>query len=382
MKDFIKFFYGYLFFFLFKLIPLKNKVVFSCFSGKKYGDNPKIISNELYIENPEIKQIWLVRNKKNMDMPENIVQVKWGSISMIYHLATAKVWVDSHTKPLWVKKREKQFYINTWHGGLGMKKIEGDVKEKLTERDIKRIKHNSSMIDVLISNSDWLTQIYKRAFWYNGKIEKIGYPKTDYLLKINNEIKKKVYHYFNLNYDDKIFLYTPTMRDNPKKEDFELNAKKIIEALKNKFGGNWKILIKLHPVNEHFIENLKLTDQIIDATNYPDILELTFASEFFVTDYSSGIFDAAILYKKSLIFAHDEEEYTKERGLYIKLEELPFLISRNTNELCDNILNFNYDKYCKEVDAYFSKVGLIKDGHATERIVKMITDFIFYNKRG
>lgn len=257
-----------------------------------------------------------------------------------------------------------------------MKKIEGDAEDKLPKEMVKRIKHNSSMVDVLISNSDWLTQIYKRAFWYNGKIEKTGYPKTDYLLNIPEGTKHKVYSYYNLNEDDKIFLYTPTMRENPNKEVFRLNTEKIIEALKSKFEGNWKIFIRLHPVNEKFIEQMDLSDDIIDATTYPDILELTVASDIFLTDYSSGLFDAAVLYKKSLILAQDEEEYTKERGLYMRLDELPFLVARNNEELCNNILDFNYDTYCKKIDKYFEEVGLIKDGHATEKIIKMIINKI------
>lgn len=373
--------YTSFFFFLFSFLPLKNKVVFSSFSGKRYGDNPKIISDMLYSRNKDIKQIWLFYNNRFKDVPKDVIQIKWGSIGMIYHLATAKVWVDSHTKPLWVKKKKNQFYINTWHGGLGIKKIEGDVVDKLKKEEIDRIKHNSSMVDVFISNSNWITDIYKRAFWYNGSIKKIGYPKTDYLLTLSENIKKKVYDYYDLNSNDMILLYTPTMRDNPKKETFQFDTIQTIKVLKQKFGGNWKIFLRLHPVNEGFIKDMDLSKEIIDATGYPDILELTIASELFITDYSSGIFDAALLYKKSMIFAQDEEEYDRERGLYVKLEELPFLISRNTDELCNNILNFDNDTYLKKLDEYFDKVGLIKDGHATERIVKMITNFIYCNKK-
>ncbi len=376
LNDFIKKIYGYFFFFIFRVLPLQNKVVFSSFSGKRYGDNPKIISDKLLETNPQIKQVWLYTNKKFETLPKGIKQKKWSSIGMIYELATAKVWVDSHTKPVWVIKRRKQFFIETWHGGLGMKKIEGDAEDKLPKIMIDRIKHNSSMVDVLISNSDWLTQIYKRAFWYNGRIEKTGYPKTDFLLNIPDNVKEKVYNFYNLNNNDKIFLYAPTMRDNPRKETFNMDVKKIQTSLEEKYGGQWKILIRLHPVNEKFIEELDLRNNVIDATLYPDMLELIIASEIFVTDYSSGIFDAAMINKKSLIFALDEEEYNKERGLYMMLEDLPFLIARNNEELCNNITQFDEEVYKERIEAYFNKVGLCDDGHATERIIKIINDKI------
>ena len=372
ISDFIKKIYGYFFFFIFRIFPLKNKVVFSSFSGKRYGDNPKIISDMLMKTNPEIGQVWLYTDKEFDIKNKNVIQKKWSSIGMIYELATAKVWVDSHTKPVWVIKRKKQFFIETWHGGLGMKKIEADAEEKLPKIMIDRIKHNSSMVDVLISNSNWLTDIYKRAFWYNGKIIKTGYPKTDYLLNMPEGIKEKVYSFYNFNDSDKIFFYAPTMRDNPKKETFYIDTNKILKALQEKYGGNWKILIRLHPVNEKFIHELELGENIIDATEYPDMLELIISSEIFVTDYSSAIFDAAMINKKALILAQDEEEYNKERGLYIKLEDLPFLVARDNNELCDNLVNFDENKYKESVKDYFTKVGLKEDGHATERIIKII----------
>ena len=201
ITDIIKNIYGSFFFFLFRIYPITNKVVFSSFSGKRYGDNPKIISEMLYEKYPEIKQVWLYKKNRFKDVPEAVIQKKWSSLGMIYELATAKVWVDSHTKPVWIHKRKKQFFIETWHGGLGIKKIEGDAQEKLPKYLINRIKHNSKMTDILISNSDWLSEIYKRAFFYHGKIEKIGYPKTDYLLNLPAGIKEKVYKYYNFRID-------------------------------------------------------------------------------------------------------------------------------------------------------------------------------------
>ena len=119
---------------------------------------------------------------------------------------------------------------------------------------------------------------------------------------------------------------------------------------------------------------MKLGHDVIDATKYPDILELIVACEILLTDYSSCIFDAAVINKKAMLFALDEEEYNKERGLYMHLEETPFLVSRNNNELIENIQKFDEEKYYKKVEEYFDKVGLIKDGKATSKIVDIIID--------
>ena len=371
--DFIKRIYSGFFFFIFRFYKLENKVVFVNFSGKKCGDNVKIISDKLY-ENKDIKQVWIYHDKEFSELPKDIIQVKWGSVKMLKELATSKVWCSTHTFPRWVKKYNHQFYINTWHGGLGMKKIEGDAIDKLDRYIIQRIKHNSKIVDVFISNSDWLTEIYKRAFWYDGEILKIGYPKTDYLLNPPKNVSEKVHKFFKLDKNVKLLLYAPTMRNNPKLEIFDLGFEDTIKALKERFGGSWKILIRLHPVNASLSKELKYDDNVIDATEYPDILELTIANDMFVSDYSSGIFDAAIIDKKALTFAVDSDEYDNERGLYIKLEDLPFPVARNKKELYNNIKNFDCEKYEVDLKKYFDKVGLYDKGNATETIISLIEE--------
>lgn len=189
MKELIKNIYGKIFFSLFKILPLQDKVVFSSYWGKNYNDNPKYISDELLKRNKNIKQVWLNNSEKKFKVDSNIKVVKWGSIGMIYELATAKVWVDNHTKPVWVSKRKSQLYIETWHGGLGMKKIEADMGENLTPEAKKQIMHNSEMADLFISNSDFLTKIYKRAFWYKGPILECGFPRNDIFFYPKNELQ-------------------------------------------------------------------------------------------------------------------------------------------------------------------------------------------------
>lgn len=372
MIEKLKKIYTLFFFCIFRIIPLKNRVVFSSFSGKRYGDNPKLISELLYKEYPNLEQIWLLK-EFNMELPEYVKQVKWGSIYMIYALATSKVWVDSHTKPTWVRKRKNQFFIETWHGGLGIKKIAGDVKEKLSKEEIKRIKHNSNLIDILISNSDWLTDIYRRAFWYDGKIEKIGYPKDDYLLNLDLlKMKNKVCDYYGIDRETKLLLYAPTMRDNPSIQLFHLDTNRLIDELTKRFGGSWKILFRLHPVNEKLIENYDESSNIINTTKYLDILELIGASDVILTDYSSCIFDATLINKNAMIYAPDKINYVQERGFYLQLEELPFLIAENEAELYANISKFDEIEYQKAVKKYYEKMGYIANGNSTEIIVELI----------
>lgn len=380
MKELIKYIYGSFFFFLFRFFPLQEKVVFSSYWGKKYDGNPKYISDELIKINGNIKQVWLNNSGKKFDMNPKIKDVKWGSIRMIYEMSTAKVWVDNHTKPCWIKKRKNQLYIETWHGGLGMKKVEFDMDENLSKEASKQIMHNSKIADLFISNSDFLTKIYRRAFCYKGPILECGFPRNDIFFDSKEkfyEIQKKVFKAFAIGEDKKIVLYAPTFREDENLNVYNIDFERLIKALKIKFKKDFIVLMRLHPRIKHLSKNIVgLNENVINASDYYDMQELIIASDIFITDYSSGIFDFALMYKPGFLYANDIEEYKKERGLYFELDSLPFPLAINNDQLEKNILEFNYSKYKIELKKYFDSMGLKEYGKAKEKIVSIIIDYI------
>ena len=59
-----------------------------------------------------------------------------------------------------------------------------------------------------------------------------------------------------------------------------------------------------------------LADFAIDVSDHPDINELMLVSDVLVTDYSSAIFEFALLDRPMVFFAPDYEAYERERGFY------------------------------------------------------------------
>ena len=119
---------------IYKYLPVDNKkIVFSNFAGNNYGCNPKYISEELLKENINCKIVWLIKDLKhfNKDFPPQVKLIDIKSERAIYELATAKIWVDNVRKVNLFKrglsKKENQKYIQTWHGSLGIKKIENAI---------------------------------------------------------------------------------------------------------------------------------------------------------------------------------------------------------------------------------------------------------------
>ena len=381
----IKLAIGFVLFHLFGLFKKKSKIVATTMRGRKYGDNPKFIVEKLRELRPDLDIVWFCNEPCTYDLPEGIKACNYYSpIRKIYEYATAKVWINSHRIESYIKKRKGQLFVETWHGGLGIKKIESDQKRVLSDYSINEIRNTSRLADVFISNSDHLTNIYRHAFKYEGPILKCGYPKNDILFEDNKDIRKKVKKFFNVGENVKLLMYAPTFRDSFERSGivdfnlFNIDFTRLKESLTIRFGGEWKILVKWHPVMASYIRDNKISapEGVIDATDYPDMQELILTVDALISDYSSCIFDAAILEIPCFTYATDFEEYKKERGVYYELEELPFPYAKNNEEMMKNIKEFDHKAYIQKWERFKQKTGLVETGHASEIIANKILDFI------
>ncbi len=359
----------------FSVLPLQDKVVFSNFSGKCYGDNPRYISEKLHENNPDIQIVWLQHKGYSFDVPDYVKVVQWPSVDMFYELATAKVWVDSHSKPVYIWKRKGQFYIETWHGGLGMKKIELDAEEQFDYGYLATTKHNVKLADLFISNCTWLSELYRRAFQYKGEILECGYPKNDiFFQNDNSRVQTKVRKQLGLHEDERIVLYAPTFRNGGDHSWFDIDLERLHQELVRKYNGKWTVLVKLHPMMMHEGKVLfQQNDHIKDVSAYPDMQELIIATDVYITDYSSGIFDFSFLKRMGLLYASDYQKYQKEqRELYWDLRELPFPFADDMDELIANIDQFDECTYKQALEDYYDLVGLKESGSAAEQIAELI----------
>ena len=306
----------------------------------------------MHAEHPEVEQVWIYDKVKLKNTPNYIKQVKRHSLEMMKELATAKVWVDSHYQPCWVFKRKSgQFFIQTWHGGLGFKKIGLDAaQKKISIVELARLKCTAKKVDLWVTDSDWSIKVHKTANNYKGKFLKCGLPKTDFLIGDEKNARERVHEFYKLDKSKKIVLYAPTMRKDPRKDDFEIDVKQVLEALEERFGGDFKFIVRLHPVNQDVQKRITMEhDEVYDGLKYGDMQDMIAAADVYISDYSSAIFDSAILKHPVFCFAFDEDRYDeKERGFYQKPEDLPFPVAHTNEELCEAILGFNKEKYEKD----------------------------------
>ena len=359
---------------IFRIDP--HKAVFKSFRGIGCGDNPRAVYDEMLKERPDYKYIWITQDP-NESVP-GAEMVRHGSIREIYELATARLWVDNKRKGCWASKRKGQLYIQTWHGGVCLKKIEKDAEESLPAYYIKSAIKDSQMADAMTSSSKWQNDQYRNAFWFKNTILEYGLPRADIFYHDQKSIYENVRRYYGLPSDAKILLYAPTYRDDHRTDVFNLDYEKASSLLEQRFGGDWYVIVRLHPNIADQAGIIEYNERVINGTPYPIMNELVIASDLLITDYSSCMFDAMEAGKKVIIYAADIEQYDDDRGFYFDFRELPFQVAENNEELQNIIALFDTEEYSREVSAFRDRVGLFNDGHASERTVKYILKRIEY----
>nr|WP_293995536.1 CDP-glycerol glycerophosphotransferase family protein [uncultured Fusobacterium sp.] len=353
---------------------IDNKIIFSNFYGKGYGEIPKYIAEKIIEENKKNNEkwglVWLVQNKKEK-FPKEIKTVKTGTLKALYEYKTAKIWVDNIRTSFKPDKKEEQIYLQTWHGSFPIKKIEKDTERTLSADYIKTAKKDGEVIDAILVDSYFQEQIYKRAFWLNKNVEylRFGSPRTDFLInnQNNENLKEKIKKELKIE-NKKIVLYAPTFRDNESIEGYKLEFENIIETFEKKYKEEFLILIKLHPNATKFEDIFKYSTKILNFNFYSDIQLLSLIADILITDYSSIFFDFIILKKPIFISAFDFKDYLKNREIYDVIYQLPFNVSYNNEELLKDIDNFNEENYIQKIEKYLKKNIYYNNGDSAEKI--------------
>lgn len=361
---------------LFQHLPIrKRRIVFLSHLGKTYGCNPRYLCEYLSVNYPgKFDLVWIYdRNQDKPILPAGVRAVPYFSHQSLRMINTAG-FVVSNTRisdAFYFKKRTGQTYIQTWHSSLRLKCIEGDAGlgpeyEEFAQRD-------SAKTDVIFSGCTFSSDIFRKSFWYRGAIIESGTPRIDWLRNIDSQAKQQIFNKSGLSKENKYLLYAPTFRKGASMVPYLEDFNEICASLERRFGGQWRVLYRLHPNLKDHIGARVASNKVIDMTDYDDIQELLAISDLLLTDYSSSMFDAAMCGKLCMLYAQDLNEYIKsERALYFDIHKLPFPLATDEEGLIRNILSFDKAEYEQSVEQFLSKIGLKENGHACQEISKYI----------
>ncbi len=365
-----------------KIFPIKfNRVLLLNELSYNYAGNPKAVTEFLLEKYPNTFEIIYALNhpdKYEGLRRRGVKVIKFNSLVYFYYLMTCRVFLTNSGGYSYVPLRmDKQFVINTHHGGGALKKMGVDMFED-TETFREDLKLSVSNTTLSLSTSRRMSEAFSESCLEPIEIMwEIGMPRNDMLIHLNQDSRASIRSKLRLHPNDKLVLFAPTYR---KIEDsyfndsiavsYGIDEKRVCMALGKRFGGKWKFAIRYHPcVVNHDQFDLH---NMIDLTDYEDIQELLIAADVLINDFSSTMWDFMLTGKPCFVFAVDFYHYLETTGSYVPPDEWPYSIATTNEILEQNILAFDEDAYRKRCKAYYEALGGCETGDATKLVAEKI----------
>ena len=356
-------------FYLFKPFRLKeNRITFISNRRNSISGNYESIYAELIKDkNIDIKTV--------LDTKESFISCfKYG-----YYLASSKViLIDDYIRSVYeIRKRKDNYLIQVWHAcgafkAFGFSRLS---KEGCWPQDSR----SHRTYDYCLVSSRKVAKHYAEAFGMNiDRVIATGVPRTDIFFDeaYKSEIRAKIFSTYPMLKDKKVILFAPTFRGSSKKEGnyphYRFDYKKIFERL----GDEYRIIIKHHPhVNNKPVIEDEYKDRVIDLSKNEELNELLFVTDILITDYSSVIFEAALLGIPMLFYAFDLDEYISRRGFYCEyISFIPGKLVENMDEIIDALMvgNFEADKIIEFKKDFFDDLDGKSGKRASEFIKRLM----------
>lgn len=372
----------------------ENLWVFGAWFGEKYADNSKYLFEYVNRNQPEIRAVWLTKDRETFDLITKKGYEAYFMNSFSGYkicLMASKGIISTGIRDIIPYACGRIKIIQLWHGSP-LKKIMFDDEFTFKEfRSLKSkiysfifpyvLKREFNEDNIYISSSKEVQNLFSTAFRVPKQNIKItGYPRNDFSDQITEtRIKKRLSKLKNGNV--KIGIYMPTHRKDGEKilKYLYENIDSINSCLQYL---NSVLLIKVHfyGLNKGIVHETHY-DRIIflkEDDFEQDIYKIIPLTDYLITDYSSIYFDYLLLNKPIIFAPFDIEEYLAEdrKFYYDYLEVTPGPKAKGWNDVLTFIEEaINYpDKYEADREKIKNKFNKYDDNENCKRVFEEIIE--------
>jgi CDP-glycerol glycerophosphotransferase len=345
--------------------------VYAAYWYRGYSCNPRAIYERARDLAPQIHGVWVVNTDGAASVPDGVDYVMAGSREYFDLIARASWFVNNVNFPNNMVKREGQVHVMTHHG-TPLKKMGLDLRTAPDGGDrpgLPGLIRRCARWDYSVSQNAFSTPIWERVYPTRYESLEVGYPRNDVLAGATDEDVARVRAELGIEGGQRAVLYTPTHREY--QEDYVPVLD--LAALADGLGEDWLVLARAHYFYEsdEQMRELHRAGRLRDVSSHASIEELMLAADALVTDYSSIMFDYAVLDRPIFIHAPDWDEYRTRRGTYFDLmAEPPGAVSTSEAELVEALRAG--DEASAERARFRAKFCYLDDGHAAERVVRRV----------
>lgn len=345
-----------------------KQIVFESMWGSKYSCNPQALYEYIDKNYPEYECIWFF-NDARIPIKGKGKRVRRGSQEYYHYLATAKYFINNVNFAEDYVKRKGQVELQTMHG-TPLKTFGLDVKDEFpTELSREKYIARNSRWNYLVVQGEFMAEKSSDMFKFDKEILRTGYPRTDKLFSSSQQSARKIKEALGLPEDKKVILYAPTWRVQNR-----FDMKLDLEDMRKKLSDEYILLIRIHYFSSSGYIIPEDREFIFNFNSYRYVEDLYLISDILITDYSSLMFDFALLNKPMLFFTYDLDEYCDSlRGIYIDFaNEAPGPLLFQSEQVIQAILNLDEEmEKCKgRIEDFHKKFLTYEKPNSSELVVK------------
>ncbi|UNK71050.1 CDP-glycerol glycerophosphotransferase family protein [Microbacterium sp. H1-D42] len=338
-----------------------DRVLFLSDSHRDFVGNMAFLRDAMVRTDPEVEIIGVF--KPSLASRRSLRDV-WNLPKLI---ATSAVVVLDDFYPLiyHVPIRKGARLVQIWHAAGAFKQV-GHSRAGLPGGPTPGSEIHRNYTDAIVSSSG-IVDDYAEAFAIPvERVRPWGMPRSDVFFDADAvaATRARVRRELGVGDDERFVVYAPTFRGNGQRSATaapEADWASIADAL----GAGWRVGVRQHP----FVAAGPLPAGILDAAAVTEMNDLLMATDVLVTDYSSSIFEFALLRRPVVFFVPDLEEYESARSFYRPFDHYAIgPVVREADALQDAIRGAVVDD--ARLNAFLDEFADALDGHSSERIAE------------
>ena len=357
-----------------RLLPVRRRVVLATGHGTRLIGNLAWIRDGIRSARPDVGVVelafWPSSGRRHL------VRAAVDALRSGFHLATARLFVvDDYFFPMYViRPRRGTTFVQVWHACGAFKKFGYSALDAGfgADEEYARSIGIHANYDLCLVSAARFAPFYAEAFRTPQErfTARLGIPRTDLFFDAERQARTaaEVRRRYAIPQGRRVVLYAPTFRGERitvARDPTDLD----LGALQSVLGDDHVVLFRSHP----FVGARPATDPalggfVIDVSDHPELNDLMLVSDVLVTDYSSAMYEFALLGRPIAFFAPDHAAYEAERGFYLDYStDLPGPILTTSQDLAAYLRAGVFD--LGRVRRFAGDSFDVADGGATRRFL-------------
>ncbi|MFD8168674.1 CDP-glycerol glycerophosphotransferase family protein [Streptomyces cellulosae] len=355
--------------------------VYSAFSHRGMLGDPAAVYRAARDLAPHIRGVWVVADEERAaTLPPGTPYVLPDTPEYRRVTGRATYFVNNVNWAGTLVKRQGSVHVHTHHG-TPLKYAGADLLEKPGARlhfDVPQMLRRADRWDYGLVANRHSELVWERAFPCHFTSLRSGSPRNDVLVRGDEERARATRERLGIPEGDTVVLYAPTRRDYRRDGLVErIDLARFAADL----GEGRTLVVRLHPTLADGparglgLSELHRRGVLVDATDEPEVQDVLLAADVLVTDYSSLMFDYALLDRPVVVHADDWDAFRASRGAYLDVTaEAPGHVTRSYRELAWLFASGTWaDEESARLRAAFrERFCEYDDGRAAERVVRAV----------